>query len=270
MARKRKPAVAGIFYPDDPEALRRYVDDALRAAARRAPHKGRVRAIIAPHAAYHHSGDIAATAYAALRHAGAVRRIALLGPAHTVPVRGLVAPLRTLFGTPLGDVPVDVAGRDALIEADLIHATDVPHQREHSLEVHLPFIRRLYPGTPVLPLVVGEASPREVARVLAELLDEETLIIVSSDLSHHGPREAARAHDLATARRIEALDDTPLTPQDACGAHAINGLLRLARERGWRPLRLDLRNSGDTAGDKSHVVGYGAWAFAEPVAADVA
>ena len=257
----RPPAVAGMFYPADAAELERYVRAVLAQAARDVPELPEVEAVVAPHAGYVYSGPIAAHAFAALAERGPVRRILLLGPAHTVPFRGIAAPAWDGFATPLGVVPVDVEARAAIAHLPQVIVDNVPHAREHALEVELPFIQVLYPGVPVLPLVVGEATPEEVAEVIDLLEDEGTAIVISSDLSHYEPYEQARMHDAMTARRIEALDYVHLTPQDACGARPLAGLLYEARERHWQPVLLDLRNSGDTAGDRSRVVGYGAWAF---------
>ncbi len=256
----RPPAVAGRFYPGDPARLRAYVEAALAEAARHEAPRERVKAIVAPHAGYVYSGMTAARAFAAA--AGLpVRRVVLFGPAHTMAFRGIAAPQWRGFATPLGTVPVDEAALAEISDLPQVVIGDAPHAREHSLEVELPFIQELFPGVPVLPLVVGEATPEEVAEVIERLDDGHTLFIVSSDLSHYEPYDSARAHDAMTARRVAALEESALTPRDACGARPLAGLLLAARDKGWRPVLLDLRNSGDTAGDKSRVVGYGAWAF---------
>ncbi|HHN72819.1 MAG TPA: AmmeMemoRadiSam system protein B [Thermopetrobacter sp.] len=260
----RPPAVAGMFYPADPRELEAYVRGILADAVREVPELGDVRAVVAPHAGYVYSAPVAAHAYAALARAagGEVRRIVLMGPAHTVPLRGIAAPAWDGFATPLGVVPVDVAARQAIAVLPQVTVDDLPHAREHSLEVQLPFLQVLFPDVPVLPLVVGEATPEEVAEVMEALDDGHTLFVISSDLSHYEPYDSARAHDAHTARLVEALDHAHLSPTDACGARPLAGLLLEARRHGWRPHLLDLRNSGDTAGDPSRVVGYGAWAFA--------
>ncbi len=266
--RIRPPAVAGLFYPDDAARLARYVQSALGEGMRVVPELGKVEAVIAPHAGYRFSGPIAARAFAALRQHGPVGRILLLGPAHTVPLRGIAAPSWDGFATPLGVVEVDAGLREALSTLPRVIVDDVPHAREHALEVELPFIQALYPGVPVLPLVVGEATPEEVARVIevARGVDPDTAIVVSSDLSHYEPYAQARAHDAMTARRIAALDERHIGPHDACGARPLAGLLHEAKAHRWRPVLLDLRNSGDTAGDRERVVGYGAWAFVRQAA----
>ena len=265
----RPPAVAGMFYPADPQQLAQYVRAALARAARDVPQLPEVEAVVAPHAGYRYSGEIAAHAFAALAERGDVKRILLLGPAHTVPLRGIAAPAWDGFATPLGVVPVDTRARETIAHLPQVVIDNVPHAREHALEVELPFIQVLFPKVPVLPLVVGEATPQEVAEVIETVraLDPDTAIIISSDLSHYEPYEQARLHDARTAQKIEALDEARIGPHDACGARPLSGLLHEARLHHWRPVLLDLRNSGDTAGDKSRVVGYGAWAFVDAEAA---
>ncbi len=259
----RPPAVAGMFYPADPQDLRRFVRASLRQAAEDVPPVGEVKAIVAPHAGYVYSGTVAAHAFAAAAGAAPrVRRIVLMGPAHTVAFSGIAAPAWDGFATPLGVVPVDDEARRAIATLPQVIISNAPHAREHSLEVELPFIQELFPGVPVLPLVVGEATAEDVAEVIEALDDGHTLFVVSSDLSHYEPYAQARRHDEATARRVQALDHAHISPQDACGARPLSGLLLEARRHGWRPVLLDMRNSGDTSGDTSRVVGYGAWALA--------
>ncbi len=261
----RPPAVAGLFYPADPEELESYVRASLADAAQDVPSLANVKAVVAPHAGYVYSGPVAARAFAALAQAARdrdIHRIVLMGPAHTVPLIGIAAPGWEGFATPLGVVPVDVQAREAVTRLPFVRIDNVPHAREHALEVELPFLQVLFPEVPVLPLVVGETAPEEVAALMDMLDDGHTLFVISSDLSHYEPYDAARRHDAATAQRIAALDHVHLGPEDACGVRPLSGLLHEARRRGWRPHLLDLRNSGDTAGDPSRVVGYGAWAFA--------
>ena len=263
----RPSAVAGLFYPDDPAELHSQVQQLLAAAGgtnalpRKTP-----KALIAPHAGYVYSGPVAAQAYASLAGRCAhVRRVVLLGPAHRVSLRGLAVPSADAFETPLGTVPVD---RDAIaLLADLpqVVIDERAHVAEHSLEVHLPFLQQLLGAFSVVPLVVGAASTEDVASVLERLWgDDSTLIVASSDLSHYLGYDDARRIDrdtLATMLRMEPR----LTHDQACGATPVNGLLALAHRRGLRAELLDLRNSGDTAGDRRRVVGYAAVAFFEPV-----
>jgi MEMO1 family protein len=256
----RRPAVAGMFYPGSPSELRSTVEDLLRDVPRdRGPAP---KAVIAPHAGYVYSGPTAAVAFQAL--AGRrLERVIVLGPAHRVPVHGLALSGADAFATPLGEVPVDTKGAGAV--SDLPQVTIFPeaHAPEHSLEVELPFLQVLFPGVPVLPIVVGDADGEEVAEVLDRVWGgPETAIVISSDLSHYLPYDVARRVDRETADEILALEG-PLHSRQACGAGPINGLMVAARRRGMMPRLLDLRNSGDTAGDRGRVVGYGAFAFSE-------
>ncbi len=254
----RPPAVAGQFYPATPGTLQAMVDDLLaETTASGEP----CRALIAPHAGYIYSGPIAASAYACLSaHREQVRRVVLLGPAHRAPVRGLAASSAAAWATPLGNVPLDQEAIEALVALPQVRFDDQAHAAEHSLEVHLPFLQRALAGFSLVPLVAGEAPPGEVAEALAHFGgDESAIVIVSSDLSHYYGYEQARALDRATSEAIERLQ--PLQPEQACGRVAINGLLELARKQGWRAHTLDLRSSGDTAGPRDQVVGYGAYLF---------
>jgi AmmeMemoRadiSam system protein B len=222
--------------------------------------------VIAPHAGYGYSGPVAGNAFASLgREASSIRRVVVIGPAHFVPIRGLALPSADAFGTPLGDVPLDGEGIEAIRDLPQVQVADAPHRPEHALEVELLFLQTVLGDFGLVPLVVGGATPQEVAKVLDRLWGgPETLLVISSDLSHYEPYERARAHDAATAAAIERLDFADLGPRDACGWLPIAGLLIEARRRGVQAVRLDLRNSGDTAGGRDQVVGYGAWAFREP------
>jgi len=257
----RPPAVAGTFYPADPERLAATVDRLLADAGERgrgAP----PAALIAPHAGYAWSGPVAGHAFAALGPAPAgIRRVVVIGPAHYVRMRGLAASSADAFRTPLGDVPVDRGALRALADLPQVTQADLPHVEEHALEVELPFLQRLLEAFTLVPLVVGDTGPDEVAAALERLWDEGTLVVVSSDLSHYLDHASARRRDEATAARIERLDGRDLGPDDACGHLPVAGLLELAGQRRLAVERLDLRNSGDTAGPKDRVVGYGAWAF---------
>ena len=260
-AAPRQPAVAGRFYPDDPRALRAMVDDHL-AAARPAGSRPPL-ALIAPHAGYIYSGPIAATAYSLLRAASQrIRRVVLLGPSHYVPFHGVALSTAGAFLTPLGPVPVDAGARHALQSIGHVLARDDAHAPEHSLEVHLPFLQVVLDEFSVIPLVVGDASPAEVAAVIEPFWGvADTLVVVSSDLSHFHDYESARRLDDATSAAIERLDEEFIDPAHACGCRPVNGLLRIARRHGLRARLLDQRSSGDTAGDRRSVVGYGAYAF---------
>jgi AmmeMemoRadiSam system protein B len=256
----REPAVAGQFYPEDPAELRALVSRLLGEAA--ADADVAPKALIAPHAGYVYSGAVAASAYARLaRYRDVYRRVVLLGPCHRVPVAGMALSAADAFRTPLGDVPVD---RDAvaILEQHGVRVFEPTHQHEHSLEVHLPFLQTVLGEFSIVPIVVGDARPQAVASVLEALWGgPETLIVVSSDLSHYHPYGAAREQDAATCRRIERLD-ARIAHDDACGATPLRGLLLAAERHGMQVTTLDLKSSGDTAGGRDFVVGYGAWMFA--------
>jgi MEMO1 family protein len=263
----REAVVDGLFYPAARGALRAQIVDYL-AGMVAADDAGRApKLLITPHAGYEYCGAVAAQAYALLgrRSARGIRRVVLLGPAHRVVLDGLAAPHAEAFETPLGRVAVDAAALAALDGLPQVTRSDRVHEREHSLEVQLPFLQTLLGSSfTLVPLVVGDASAEAVAQVLERLWGgDETLIVISSDLSHYLPYEQAQAADQATAQRILALD-AGLAPHEACGAAAINGALLAARRHGLTPRLLGLRNSGDTAGDRDRVVGYGAIAFEEP------
>ncbi len=260
----RQPAVAGTFYPARPDELRQMVNEFVDTAVA-APHplSSPPKAIIAPHAGYIYSGPVAGAAYAALRpFASHYERVVLLGPAHTMPVRGLAAPTTEAFRTPLGDVALDRAALAALQELPQVQFDEAPHIREHGLEVHLPFLQTILGAFRLVPLVVGDVAAEAVTAVLDLLWDgPETLIVISSDLSHYHDYAAAQRLDAATAQAIEQLNPAGLGRESACGRRPIQGLLLAAQPRHLTVHRLDLRNSGDTAGRKDRVVGYGAWRF---------
>jgi AmmeMemoRadiSam system protein B len=255
----RPPAVAGTFYPASKAALELAVETYLAPARRTTPMP---KAIVAPHAGYIYSGPIAGSAFALLEpYRDAIERVVLVGPAHRAWVDGLASPDAAALRTPLGDVAVDVASLDAL----QIPGSAAAHQREHSLEVELPFLQRVAPRARVVPLAAGRGA--DLARVLESLWGgPETVIVISSDLSHYLPYEEGRAADERTAARIVALDEAPLSGEDACGCAGINGLVRVAKKKGMRAELVDLRSSGDTAGTRDEVVGYGAFAFYEATA----
>ena len=257
----RPAAVAGFFYPGDPAALAAQVKSYLAAVApATAPLP---KAIIAPHAGYIYSGPIAASVYARLAPlAGRVRRVVLAGPAHRVYVAGAAIPSVHAFGSPLGAVTLDRAALADLEKLPFVEVSDRAHAEEHSLEVHLPFLQSVLGDFSLVPVVVGDASPDEMAALFDRVWGgDETLVVVSSDLSHYLPYRAAQDRDARTAQAIVGLE-ARLIPDEACGAAPINGLLRAARTRALAAELVDLRNSGDTAGDRNRVVGYGAFAFA--------
>ena len=259
----KRPNVAGTFYPGDREALRREVDACLDGATVAGPAP---KALIAPHAGYRYSGPVAASAYARLKpRARQIRRVVLLGPTHYHPISGVAACGADSFETPLGRVPVDTASVERALEFAFVQRVDQAFEREHSLEVHLPFLMRVVPRFTLVPLLVGKASPTEIDTLLEALWGgPETAVVVSSDLSHFLDYESARRLDAKTSEAIVALRHDAVGYEQACGRHAVNGLLHLAGRRGFEASAIDVRNSGDTAGPRDRVVGYGAYAFFEP------
>ena len=259
MSAVRPPAVAGMFYPADPRQLAREVQAFLADARPQALHP---KALIAPHAGYLYSGAVAASAYAALRAiAQRIRRVVLLGPTHRVAVGGLAVPDSNAFDTPLGRVMLDTQAMHAIAHLPQVCSSGEAHAQEHSLEVQLPFLQGVLNEFTLLPLAVGMASAEEVAEVLEAVWGgDETLIVISSDLSHYLPYATAQAADAQTADAILHLKQ-PLSHEQACGGTPINGLILAARRHHLTPHLLDLRNSGDTAGTRDRVVGYAAFAF---------
>lgn len=262
--RIRLPAVAGTFYPDDPDVLRAQLDGFLARADEQlaaSPHHPvtRPHALIAPHAGYVYSGPVAASAYVRLRpFAEEIRRVVLLGPAHRMPVASLALSSADVWLTPLGEVPLDHEGRDRMRTLPWAVVDDRAHAPEHSLEVHVPFLQRvLGTGWSLLPIVVGGATEDEVAAALELVWDDPgTLVVVSTDLSHYHDHATATRLDEATCAAIVARDRAHVGPHDACGAHPLRGLLALGDCHPFRLELLDRRTSGDTAGDRDRVVGY--------------
>jgi len=262
--RTRPAAVAGMFYAGDRSELARDLDALLGAAPRPAPGAAVPKAIIAPHAGYIYSGPTAAAVYALVAPAcERITRVVLLGPTHRVAVRGLALPEADVFATPLGPVPIDAEAVELLGPLPQVVVSAAAHAFEHSLEVHLPFLQTVLDSFRLVPLAIGSAEPTEVAEVLDMLWGgPETLIVVSSDLSHYLPYREAQGVDRRTADAILGLS-TGILHDQACGATPVTGLNLAARRRGLAPRLVDLRNSGDTAGDRGRVVGYGAFAFFE-------
>ncbi len=256
--------MAGSFYPSEPAALEREVRGLLAGAPAPAPGASPPKALIVPHAGYVYSGPVAASAYARLAPLrGRVRRIVLLGPSHRVPLRGLAVPDADVFATPLGPVEVDADGVARALACPAVRRLGEAHAGEHSLEVQLPFLQLVLGSFGLVPLAVGDARDDEVADVLEALWGgPETCILVSSDLSHYLDYAAARRLDAATSDAILALRPAGLGPESACGRVPVRGLLLAARRHRLEPELLDLRSSGDTAGPRDRVVGYGAYAFA--------
>lgn len=265
MNQVRSSAVAGTFYPGDATQLSHDVEQMLEDTATddHCP-----KAIIAPHAGYVYSGPIAARLYARVKNAAdTITRVVLLGPSHRVGFQGIAASSADMFRTPLGDIPLDKEAIKQIIGLPNTVYLDQAHEQEHSLEVHLPFLQSTLQNFHLVPLVVGDAQPEDVARVLDVLWGgKETLIVISSDLSHFKPYNDAQIMDRATSQQIEALRDD-IKGDQACGCKPINGLLYLARSRKLTVHAIDIRNSGDTAGTKDRVVGYGAFVVEEPSAA---
>lgn len=254
----RMPAVAGSFYPAHPQQLYETVADYLRAA----PAEGKApKAMIVPHAGHIYSGPIAASAYARLKAgADAITRVVLIGPSHRVGFRGLAVSRTRAYSTPLGDVPVDTEAVEVLQKLPFVEYIEQAHTLEHSLEVHLPFLQEVLRDFKLIPIVAGDASPDQVCQVLEQLWGgDETLIVVSSDLSHYHDYATAQRLDKETSHLIEHLQYQSLTSENACGKVPVSGLLKLLQQKALQIKTIDLRNSGDTAGDKQRVVGYGAY-----------
>ncbi len=265
MSSVRRAAVAGAFYPENPAALeaavRLYLAESAAIDDASPP-----KAVIAPHAGYIYSGPVAASAYAHIAPLrGKIRRVVLLGPCHRVAVRGLAATAADFFETPLGRIPIDREAVNRALELPQVHRLDQAHLQEHSLEVQLPFLQIVLGDFELVPFAVGDASPMEVGAVIDLLWGgPETLIVVSSDLSHYLGYDTCKKVDAGTAAAIERMDDTGLERDQACGRIPIAGLLHVAKHRGLAVRTLDVRNSGDTAGPRDRVVGYGSWMFSEP------
>jgi AmmeMemoRadiSam system protein B len=259
MSTVRQPAVAGLFYPVEPKQLAHDVQQLLAEAR---PFDLIPKALIVPHAGYVYSGAIAATAYATIRTiAPRIRCVVLLGPTHRVAVHGLALPGVDAFDTPLGRVMLDAAGARAIAHLPQVSVSAQAHSLEHSLEVQLPFLQSILTDFTLLPLAVGMATAAEVAEVLETVWGgEETLIVISSDLSHYLPYAAAQRVDNETAQSILKLRQ-PIAHDHACGGTPISGLIVAAQKHHLAPHLLDLRNSGDTAGSHAQVVGYAAFAF---------
>lgn len=260
MKTTRHPAVAGMFYPDDPVQLRADIETYLRNTSAR---PGLPRALIAPHAGYIYSGPIAGSAYACLADGrNTIRRVVIIGPSHRVAFRGIATCDAEAFATPLGSVPVDRETVGRILQHPSVALMDAAHRDEHGLEVHLPFLQTQLDEFSIVPLVVGDADPESIAEVF-DLINggTETLIVVSSDLSHYYPYDTAKRMDAATSKAIEELAPDRIDFESACGRLPIQGLLIWAKRHGYRARTVDLRNSGDTAGSRDQVVGYGAYAL---------
>ena len=263
MSLVRPPAVAGAFYPADADALAGQIRAFLAEAGEEV--KAAPKALIAPHAGYIYSGPVAAHAYAHIQPLhDIIKRVVLLGPCHRVATLGLALSSAETFLTPLGPVDIDHSLDETLLALPQVQVYDATHTSEHSLEVHIPFLQTVLDDFKLLPMVVGQASPADVAEVLEQVWGgPETLIVISSDLSHYLNYDAAQTLDRKTCDAIEHLDEAAIGDQQACGRMPVKGLLHLAKRKGLTVRTLDLRNSGDTAGPRNQVVGYGAWGFWE-------
>lgn len=254
----RQPAVAGTFYPANPQELHQILDQFLCDAeiGNKVP-----KAIIVPHAGYIYSGPVAATAYARLIKAhDLITRVVIIGPSHRVGFKGLAVSSAETFSTPLGTVAVDLKAVKSILKLPFVEYNEPAHAHEHSLEVHLPFLQETLDSFTIIPIVAGEASPAQVSQVLDALWGgDETLIVISSDLSHYHDYATCQKLDKETSIIIENLQYERLAFDSACGKVPVSGLLKLAKEKSLSIKTIDLRNSGDTAGDKSRVVGYGAY-----------
>lgn len=256
----RPPAVSGMFYPDDPRELRDHINIFMNEQSEAdidVP-----KAIIVPHAGTVYSGSIAAAAYRRIQQSRhVIKTVVLLGPTHRFPLRGLGLPSVQIFQTPLGPIDLDTQAMEHLANTfSQVKVSDLVHEEEHSLEVQLPFLQCTLSNFRLIPLAVGEASEIDVAEVLNEVWGgAETLIVISSDLSHFHKYKKARRLDEQTAHLIETFQGGNLQDHSACGRIPIRGLLRAARSRNMTIRRFDLRNSGDTAGSRDQVVGYGSW-----------
>jgi MEMO1 family protein len=255
--RIRQPAVAGLFYERDPERLRRDIAGLLQGAAAPSPCPA---GLIVPHAGYIYSGAVAAAAYSALTPLRQqVQRVILLGPAHRVYLRGMALPRCEAFATPLGEVPLDTASIQRALQHEWVQLSDAAHREEHSLEVQLPFLQSVLASFSLVPLLVGDCDPVSVAEVIDTLwLGDDTLLVVSTDLSHFHPYDSARRIDAATCERI-LHNATDLDGEEACGARPLNGLMCSSRASALQVELLAACNSGDTAGDREQVVGYGSF-----------
>jgi len=261
----RPPAVAGTFYSDDPVELKKQLSDYLKLDNGATHQLKGLKALIVPHAGYIYSAPIAASAYQLLTDKTAFNNVVLIGPSHVVPFKGIAGSSATYFSTPLGKIPLDTIKLKELEQLGFTKQYDPAHALEHSLEVQLPFLQTTLKNFTLIPLVVGEASIEQVFEVLGFLWgDSRTLIVISTDLSHYQDYETAQYLDNATNQAILGLAPSNISYENACGRTPLNALLRLAKLKELKVKLLDLKNSGDTSGNKERVVGYGSWALVDP------
>lgn len=260
----RQAAVAGLFYPADPEILHDMIERDLGQISSLAVTSS-PKVLIVPHAGYIYSGPIAASAFALLKQSQhLIKRVVIIGPSHRVGFRGVALSSADYFDLPLGRIPIDKVAQAKLLEIDGVHIIDDAHAAEHSLEVQLPFLQYILDDFSIVPIVAGDASSELIAEVIATLWGgAETLIVISSDLSHYHDYQTAQQLDQITSQAILELDVNTIDSQHACGCVGIRGLLTFAQQHPMKAAIVDLRNSGDTAGSKDSVVGYGAYSFTE-------
>ncbi|MCW8331193.1 AmmeMemoRadiSam system protein B [Photobacterium sp. SDRW27] len=258
----RNPAVAGSFYDKSPESLKCQLDSWLGSEPKIEDY---IRALIVPHAGYIYSGKVAAQAFRYLKsQADRIHKVILIGPSHRFYFTGCALPSADFFSTPLGKIPIDTESIDKFKNIDDIEVSDQVHAFEHCLEVQLPFLQTCLDQFTLLPILTSNVSPVTVANLIDSLWqDENTLLVISSDLSHYHPYTEAQKIDRNTCTLIESYEPS-LSPEQACGSTGINTLLLLAKQRGYQLKRVELKNSGDTAGDKERVVGYVSYLISEP------
>lgn len=257
----RKPAVAGLFYPSSAESLKNVIRQCFR-DARSTSIQREPRALIVPHAGLRYSGSVAASAYQLLK-GKSFSRVLLLGPNHYVPVQGVAAPSVSAFETPLGELALDQEYIQELLRKRLVVVSDLAHEKEHCLEVQLPFIQEIFgeSAPKLVPLLVGESSHQQIMAILNDFCKEpEGLVLISSDLSHFETYEDATVHDKRTAQDILTMNWSNIQGEDACGAKPLNGFLNWCGLHRAQIFQIDVRNSGDTAGSRDQVVGYGSFA----------
>jgi len=260
----RPTAVAGMFYPSDPQELQTMVNGYLsQTRPLENIHARDIKAIIAPHAGYIYSGPVAASAYRYLEDLKSqIANVVLIGPSHRIPLLGLATSSADYFSTPLGNIPINRAITEELNTLPFVTELDQAHSMEHSLEVHLPFLQLTLGEFQLIPIVAGDASSQQVDQLISMALQhEKTLLVISSDLSHYHDYGTAQQLDNETCEAIETLSAEDLDSSHACGFIPVRGLLKYAREHGLTATTVDCRNSGDTTGPRNEVVGYGAYVF---------
>ncbi len=261
----RSPAVAGLFYPEHPGILSGMIEQDLARATPPAV-KAPPKVLIVPHAGYIYSGSVAANAFVLLKpYRNSIRRVVIIGPSHRVGFNGIALCHADYFKTPLGLLPVDKRALAEIADIPDVQVFDDAHVAEHSLEVQLPFLQEVLDDFSIVPIVAGTAHPETIAEIIETLWGgPETLFVISSDLSHYHNYQTAQKLDQATSHAIMSLDIKLIDSEHACGCVGIRGLLAFARRHPLQGTILDLKNSGDTAGSKDSVVGYGAYLFTEP------